>query len=108
AIGTVHEWVEVWVQSLQGLGESFAAYRESLTNASMEERWRRQAAAMDRLERPVVYRTGWEGLGGDGARPLVTYIDTSKREAVHPVDRETGDRWTLCTDEAVLERQGLA
>jgi hypothetical protein len=108
AIGTVHEWVEVWVQSLEGLGESLAAYRESLTNASMEERWRRQAAAMDRLERPEVYRTGWEGLGGDAARPPVTFIDASKRQAVHPVDRETGDRWTLCTDEALLERHGLA
>jgi hypothetical protein len=27
---------------------------------------------------------------------------------VHPVDQETGDRWTLCTDDALLERRGLA
>jgi hypothetical protein len=105
AAGTVHDWLEIWVQSAEGLAESLAAYRESLNNLALEERWRQQAAAMDRLERPMLFRTGWEGLGD---RPPVTFIDPAKREPVHPVDKETGDRWTLCTDDALLAKHGLA
>lgn len=113
AAGIVHEWVEVWVQTMGTLAESLPAYRESLTNLGMEERWRQQVAAMDRLERPVVYRTGWEGMTGGLAsatseRPAVTFLDVAKREAVHPLDKETGDRWTLCTDDKMLGEAGLA
>lgn len=107
AADTVHEWVELWVQSLEGVGESLAAYREALTNLALETRWRRQAGAMDRLERPTLFHTGWEGLD-DAARPPVTFIDVVKRSPVHPIDRETGDRWTLCTDDALLSGKGLA
>lgn len=101
--GHVHEWVELWVQDLEGFSESLPAVRDALSNSAMDQRWREQVKAFERFERPVIIRTGWET-----SRPPVTFLDAGKREPVHPVDRESGDRWTLCEDDEILRKKGLA
>ena len=113
AAGQVREWVEVWVQSVAGLAETPAAYREALTNAKVDERWRAQVRAFERMDRggrPLLVRTGWEGVesGEQGAsRPLPILLDAEHGCAVHPRDRESGDQWRLCEDDGVLEKAGL-
>src|SRR4051812_24765600 len=41
--GRVHMWLELWVQSLDAVSQSFFGWRESLSNALLDERWQRQA-----------------------------------------------------------------
>src|SRR5688572_9996669 len=60
ASGRVHHWVEVWVQSPEGVAETPQAYREFLTGAVLDERWRRQCAAYDELDPPGLIHTGFE------------------------------------------------
>jgi hypothetical protein len=113
----VHEWVEIWVQTIDGLGASLPAYRQQLSNSEMDLRWSQMVAAFDRFERPIIYKTGWEGGdgsagggggGGRGAGAPVMLLDIAKREPVDAVDRETGDKWTLCTDDSLLAKVTLA
>ncbi|MGE3109839.1 MAG: hypothetical protein AB7G11_14705 [Phycisphaerales bacterium] len=115
--GFVHEWVEVWVQSAEGLVESIPAYRESLSNHALDQRWMAQVRAYERFERPVLVRTGYESV-----RPPVTLIDllpegsrttrganewSAGPAPFHPTDRETGEAWVVCEDDAVLTAAGL-
>ena len=44
--GQVHEWVELWVQSPDGIADTLASWREVLSNAALDERWRCWARAL--------------------------------------------------------------
>lgn len=105
--GVVHQWVEVWVQDVSRLAESPAGASGSLTNAMVDDRWARQVKAFERTERPLLILTGWE------TRPAApTWLDPAGAvggggQAVHPRDAQSGDRWTLCRDDAVLVKAGL-
>ncbi|NLF29753.1 MAG: hypothetical protein GX591_02560 [Planctomycetes bacterium] len=101
--GAVHQWLELWIQDLSGLAAASELCRESLTNAVLDQRWRRRAEAMAALEGAAVIRTGWEC---DHPRPVA--IDLDAAAPVHPADADSGDVWTLCTDDAVLAGRGLA
>jgi len=100
--GQVHGWVEVWVQGVDGLAGTVGAARQGVNNAAIDERWLAQVRAMERLDRPLLVMTGWEK-----ERPLPTFVDVASGEAVNLVDKESGDRWRLCEDDAVLEKAGL-
>ncbi len=100
--GAVHQWLELWIQDFSGLAATSVVCREALTNASLDERWSRRAAAVGKLDAAGLIRTGWET---DHPRP--TLIDAASAKPVHPVDAETRDAWTLCTDDAVLAGRGL-
>src|SRR2546429_2104145 len=45
ADGRVREWLELWVQNLDGLAASLPAYREAFSNFSLDARWTQQAQA---------------------------------------------------------------
>jgi hypothetical protein len=100
----VHQWVEVWVQTLDALAGSVPAARESLSNAALDERWERQVKAFDRFDRPVIIKTGCESANGK-IRP--TWLDIAKGEPLSPKDQQSGDTWTLCRDDGLLLRAGL-
>ncbi len=109
--GRVHQWIELWVQSPEGVAGGVPAAREALTNKALDQRWDAQVRALDRIERPLVIKTGGERAGktlghaGVGGGP--TWIDPAKGTSVHPVDQETGKRWMLCRDDALLLKAGL-
>lgn len=100
--GQVHGWVEVWVQGVDALAASPGAAREGVNNAAIDERWLAQVRALERLERPLLVRTQWET-----ERPLPVFLDVAAGEAVNLADKESGDRWRLCEDDAALEKAGL-
>lgn len=100
--GVVHQWVEVWVQDVSRLAESPAGAAGALTNAMLDDRWTRQAKSFERTERPLLVLTGWESKPG-----APTWLDPAGAQAVHAKDAQSGDRWTLCRDDAVLVKAGL-
>src|SRR3954468_13538844 len=60
--GRVQQWVEIWVQSTNGLAGSLPASRETLTNALLDDRWERLFRAFERLDPSTIIRGG----GGAG------------------------------------------
>lgn len=98
----VHQWVEIWVQSLANVLSAPAVARESLSNAILDKRWRDAFAVMESLEPDDLFRTGWES---DPPRP--TWIDPKSWRAVHPVDDASRKPWTLCRDESALAEANL-
>lgn len=95
--GTVQEWVEVWVQDLEGLAGTAAACREALSNEVLDNRWKEYFRSLLETDATAVIRTGWETT-----HPLPLYVDLSSMEPVHPVDPQSGVSWTLCRDDALL------
>lgn len=100
--GWVHQWAEIWAQHLEGLAEAPAAVRGALTNAIVDDRWIRLAKSLERTDRPLLIKTGWES---EPAPPI--FIDAASGKAIHPVDKQSGARWRLCRDDAVLAKAGL-
>jgi len=98
----VHQWVELWIQSPDALGDTIAICREALSNAVLDDRWRRHLRAVEELEPGAIMRAGWET-----AHPLPTFLDMAKLEPVHPTDSDTGGHWRLCEDDALLAGSGL-
>jgi len=58
--GTVREWIELWVQSVDGLEASLPAQRESFCNHSLDARWKKNAEQLRALNAECLLETGWE------------------------------------------------
>jgi hypothetical protein len=102
AAGRVQEWVELWVQSSEGLIKSPSLGRQAVSNSMLDTRWRRQLEAFERLDGGSVIETGWESV-----QPLPTFLRLSDCCPVHPVDDNLQAVWRLCTDEGLLQAKGL-
>ena len=100
--GCVREWLELWVQNVDGLDASLPAQRESFSNFSLDVRWTERASAFKELNASAFLSTGWEA-----AHPLPTFLDLSDAAPVHPGDPESGGRWELCRDDKLLQAAGL-
>ncbi|MCK4629420.1 MAG: hypothetical protein KAT56_10480 [Sedimentisphaerales bacterium] len=98
----VHQWVELWIQSVENIGQTAAAAQQTLTNAILDERWRRQCRAFEQIDSAEIIKTGWES-----AHPQPTYIDLSGLEAIHPSDPDSGHPWRLCQDDTILTAKDL-
>lgn len=98
----VIEWLELWVQSVSGLAESVATWRDYLTNAQLDAQWTLNAERFA-LNLPEAYRhTGWESVH---ASPL--FIDLAECEPWVPTDLGSGEKFRLCVDDAKLVAAGL-
>lgn len=97
--GRVHRWLEVHIQTLDGLQGAGPVFREPLSNAILDDRWRTMADAMGRGADSVV-------TGAEKQHPAPVFIDAEAMKPVHPADAQ-GRPWELCRDEAVLSRAGL-
>jgi len=102
AAGIVHEWVELWVQDLAGLGEALPGYRAALSNAALDHRWAVRAEAFAKVEGAGLIGTGWET-----ENPAPMFIDVKKLAPIAAKDRRAGATWALCKDEALLARKGV-
>ncbi len=102
AQGRVHEWVELWVQDLDGLSNAVPAYVENLTNEVLDRRWAAHSRAFDEASQAPLIHTGWEDQ-----HPAPIFIELSGPEAVHPQDPDSGCRWALCQDDQLLRDKGL-
>jgi hypothetical protein len=100
--GGAQEWIELWVQDIEGLSGTATACREALSNRVLDERWGDYFRSLGEADPASVIRTGWET-----EHPLPTYVDLGAMEPVHPVDPQSGEKWQLCRDDALLGRKGL-
>jgi hypothetical protein len=100
--GNVHQWVEIWIQNVGGLARTVTAAREALSNAIIDERWKRHFRALEKFEPTGVIKTGWETI-----HPEPVFIDMSKGEPFHPVDPRSKGPWRLCRDDALLTKKCL-
>ena len=101
AAGRVQDWVELWIQQVPSSSNSIAAFRDALTNAVLDERWRRRAEAWDRADASAVVRTGWES-----AHPPSMFIDAAAKRSLSPSAGKE-QVWSLCEDDALLAKKGL-
>jgi hypothetical protein len=102
ASGQVLDWLELWVQNSGTLINTPAASRLSLSNAVLDDRWRRQFRAFEQCNATAIVTTGLEK-----SYPLPTFLKISAGLPVHPMDSESGTPWKLCTDEGLLQQNGL-
>ncbi len=100
--GTIHRWVEVWVQDLSQLEHAPSSYRQALSNAILDECWWTNHRAFADADPALCVTGGWEQR-----HPLLTLLDVEGGCAVHPVEEQSGEPWRVCCDEGVLSARGL-
>ena len=100
--GAVQEWIELWIQDLDGLSRTTAACREALSNRVLDERWKGYFHALVEADPAAAIRTGWET-----AHPLPTYVELASMEPLHPADPQSSGKWVLCVDDRLLTSKGL-
>lgn len=100
--GQVKDWLELWVQNVNGLNVSLPAYQEGFSNFVLDERWKQQCAAFRELAPYDFIETGWET-----EHPLPTFLNLSELEPVYPGAAEPAGPWKLCRDDAALQKAGL-
>jgi hypothetical protein len=99
--GRIHQWIEVWVQTVAGLKQSPAAAGGALTNQVLDGRWRAMAEAFQNQERDEGIWTGWELC-----HPPPLFVSKQAWSILTP-KTAAGVAWRLCEDDALLERNGL-
>ena len=102
ASSRVLDWLELWIQNGGTLLNTPAADRLSLSNAMLDNRWKRQVLAFEQADATAIIKTGSES-----SNPLPTALDLSAGLPIHPIDAGSGTPWRLCTDEGLLQQRGL-
>jgi hypothetical protein len=97
--GHVREWVELWVQNIDGLASGLPALRESASNSSLDSRWKEQFEIFQELNPSAVLRTGWESTH---PRPALLGLPNAS-----PPGTDNGSVWELCCNDQLLEASGL-
>ncbi len=96
----VREWVQIWVQDLEGLLDIDQGLAEQLTGEQLDRRWRRHWQATKNLSpSQIIAETAVENL-----RPF--YLDAQQLKVVCPKTAE-GTEWRVCRNDAELEQAKL-
>lgn len=100
--GSIRDWLEIWVQTLQYKDLTFSNYQELLTNHAFDQRWRSEYEAARASFPDDFIVTGAELKN---PRPLLIEKGAAgPGRAFSPVKPST---WELCSDDALLESLGL-
>jgi hypothetical protein len=89
-------WVEIWVQNVDRIRTSFRARSEALTNAFLDQKWAQRTSMFRALGHTSLIET-------DRRDPV--FLESGR--IVQPVDPESGQHFSLCTDDATLVAAGL-
>ncbi len=113
--GSVHDWVEIWIQTLDAIPMDSPGHVAALSNAVLDRRWEEFSDARAKADPGGVYVGGWERAN---VRPI--FADPSSGACVHPTASKVGDQsegeataedaprhWSLCTDDDVLQENDL-
>jgi hypothetical protein len=100
--GYVHHWIELWIQNINNLEVTLEGHREFFTNHVLDERWKRRAAFLSRLDRFDKIEMSFETV-----HPLPIYFDLTVSGPVTPKDAASSSPWELCLDDRLLEQHGL-
>jgi len=104
AAGRVHEWTEVWVQTVDPASLKALGSPDAVTNRVLDARWAARCTRLEAAPDAGLVRTGFESV-----HPSPTFLDLRRRQAVFAGGEEspTGSAWALCTDDALLREAGL-
>lgn len=105
AAGRVQQWLDIWVQDVDGLADAIPTYREALTNAKLDARWSQGCSVLEALAQErgcAVIRTGYEDQ-----HPEPMLLDLTTSSITRPIEGGSNGAWVLCTDDGLLARKGL-
>lgn len=102
AAGRRREWIEIWVQDVDGLEASLPAWREAFANHALDQRWTQRAESLAALDPEGFLWTAWQHQ-----HPLPGFLDLTQHRLVHPGAEDADGPWALCLDDAALSAAGL-
>lgn len=102
ATGVVHQWLELWVQDVDGLSASLPALRSSFSNRTLDQRWKDQTEGLCRAQSRALLKTGWEQNHPGPAR-----LDLVSHEMRFAGATGQGGGWRLCESDEALRAAGL-
>jgi hypothetical protein len=100
--GDPKSWLEIWVQNVDLMAESFRAQVEAVSNSLIDRRWSERLATFQKLDRSAIIETGWETV-----HPPPVFMDAKAARLIRPIEPATNRPFTLCTDDAALVPAGL-
>src|SRR5260370_11455155 len=95
-------WLEIWVQNVDRMAQSFRTQLEAVNNSLVDRRWSERLAVLRRLDRSALIETGWETV-----RPPPAFVQANAKAIVHPLEPFTNRPFVLCTEDAALASAGL-
>ena len=98
----IHDWVEVWVQTLELRDLAFSSYQEQLTNQAFDQRWKGEYEMQKTGLPESLFVTGMET---GNPNPILIKRQGSPNTAGLAAVEQTN--WQLCTDDVLLEAHGL-
>jgi hypothetical protein len=101
-VGDPKGWLEIWVQNVDRMAQSFRAQLEAMNNSLVDRRWSERLTMFRRLDRGALIETGWET-----AHPQPAFIEANAKAIIHPLDPFTNRPFVLCTEDTVLASAGL-
>jgi hypothetical protein len=101
--GDAKAWIEIWVQNIDHMAESFRARLEALSNPLVDQRWFERLAMFRRTSRNALFETGWETV-----HPFPTYFDPRTDRLICPLEPATSRTFRLCIEDDRLVAAGLA
>src|SRR6201987_3325320 len=100
--GDPKSWLEIWVQNVDFIAESFRAQIEAVSNSLIDRRWSERLATFQKLDRSAIIETGWETV-----HPPPVFMDANAARLIRPVEPATNRPLTLCSDDAALVSAAL-
>ncbi|MCC7375139.1 MAG: hypothetical protein IT581_10840 [Verrucomicrobiales bacterium] len=100
--GAVHDWLEIWIQSLSDLAESPNQSVQRTSCLEWDRRWVQFFEASKRIGTFRPFEIGYESQ-----HPLPLFYRPSTNTLSSPVEPASGQPWELVTDDSFLESRGL-
>src|ERR1041385_6152243 len=102
AEGSIQDWLEIWVQTLQYKDLSFSNYQERLANHAFDQRWRSEyeLAKVSFPEDIIV-------IGAESRNPAPILIKRATGESAGLFAPTERANWEICKDDTLLESLGL-
>lgn len=100
--GRVREWLEIWIQNVEGCAAGPASCRRYENNLLLDQRWAKQCQSVRSLMPSSFWETGWESR-----HPWPSLIDLTSGATFHFKTGDPPERTQLCCDDALLQSAGL-
>src|SRR5258708_12383629 len=93
--GDPKAWLEIWVQNVDRMAQSFRAQIEAVNNSLVDRRWSERLAMFRRLDRIGLIETGWETV-----HPQPAFFDANAETVVYPFEPVPNRPFFLSTEDA--------
>lgn len=101
--GRVREWLEIWIQTVSGLGRAVRSSGALLDNTTLDRRWTQMAGSIKAINPEACIDTGFEST-----HPPPSWIDVAAQRMVTPVSPGANNAAaSLCQNDEALAAAGL-